>query len=317
MPFAASSLALLDQTALWAADAAAVWLSRLFRWGLPAAVFLAAFTGWYALPVTTTCRVATAQGGPPVRLALVTDLHSCRYGKGQQALVRRIERINPDLVLLGGDIFDDRIPDDATLELLDSIAPRRPCFYVTGNHEFWSGRHPAMKAAVRARGIAVLEGTGATVEVRGRKIDVCGLDDPTYMEPGEWHPPLPENLPADDPTCHLGGEWRRQLEAATAAAHPGHLKILLTHRPERVADYQGRGFDFVLCGHTHGGQVALPFGLLPGLFAPNQGFFPKYAAGVHDLGNGTTMVVSRGLARKHWFFPRWFNHPEVVIVEVK
>lgn len=306
----------LDRPARWATGFAARWLGRLLALAAAALVLSAALTAWYFRPVTTTYRLSTARGGPSVRLALVTDLHSCRYGKGQRDLLRRLEAVRPDAVFLGGDIFDDVLPDGNTLAFLDAVAARWPCFYVTGNHEFWSGRVREMKAAVRARGIAVLEGTGETVELRGRTFAVCGIDDPTYMEPGEWHPPKPDGLPADDPTCRIGNEWRRQLAAAEAAIIPGCTAILLSHRPERAADYRGKGFDLVLAGHTHGGQVALPFGLLDGLYAPSQGFFPKYAAGCFDIGGGTAMVVSRGLARESTPLPRWFNHPEVVVIDL-
>jgi hypothetical protein len=295
---------------------AAVRLPHLLAGGALALLLLAAFTAWYFLPVSTVFRLSTAQGGPPVRLVLVTDLHSGRYGKGQRGLVRRIERLRPDAVLLGGDIFDDRLPDGNTLAFLDAAAARWKCFYVTGNHEYWSGRHREMKALVRARGISVLAGTCATLECRGRLLDICGIDDPTYMLPGEWHPPLPPSLPAEDPTCRTGGEWHRQLDAAQAAARPGRTRILLSHRPEYAAKYKGRGFDLVLAGHAHGGQVALPFGLLPGLYSPGEGYFPKYVSGPYDLGDGTMLVVSRGLSRRRHPLPRWFNHPEVVAIDL-
>ena len=307
----------LDRLALWAADTAARWLSRLPAIAAVAGFLLAFLAALHARPVTTAYRISTPQGGPPVRLALVTDLHSCRYGKNQSALLRRIERTAPDAVLLGGDIFDDRLPDANTLAFLDAAAARWPCFYVTGNHEFWSGRVGEMKDRVRARGIPVLDGAGVTLDVRGRKIDICGLDDPTYMEPREWHPPIRPSVDTNDPTCHIGPEWRRQLAAATAAARPDHAKILLTHRPERVSDYKNLGFDLVLAGHAHGGQVALPFGLLPGLYAPSQGWFPRYAGGLYDIAPGTRMIVSRGLARESLPLPRWFNRPELVAVTLE
>jgi len=281
-----------------------------------AALVLAAFTLWSFRPTATAYRLATGRGGPRVRLALVSDLHACRYGKGQRNLVRLLERVAPDAVLMAGDIFDDRFGDANVLAFLDAAAARWKCFYATGNHEFWSGRHREMKALVRARGVSVLEGTCVPLEVRGRTIDICGVDDPTYMEEGEWHPPLPPALPADDPTCRVGGEWRRQLAAAAAACTPARTHVLVSHRPERLADYRGRGFDLVVCGHAHGGQVALPFLLPGGLYSPGEGWFPKYAAGLHDLGDGTHLLVGRGLSRERHPFPRWFNRPEVAAIDL-
>ena len=64
-----------------------------------------------------------------------------------------------------------------------------------------------------------------------------------------------------------------------------------------------------------GGQWRIP-GLINGLIAPNQGLFPKYAGGMYDLGGGTAMIVSRGLARESTRVPRLYNPPELVVVDV-
>jgi len=89
--------------------------------------------------------------------------------------------------------------------------------------------------------------------------------------------------------------------------------ILLSHRPERVEAYHSSGFDLVVAGHAHGGQVRIP-GILNGLYAPNQGFYPKYADGRYALGE-TLMIVGRGLSRSG--LPRVFNPPELVIIDVE
>ena len=71
----------------------------------------------------------------------------------------------------------------------------------------------------------------------------------------------------------------------------------------------------LLAGHAHGGQWRLP-GLLNGLFAPDQGLFPTYAGGRYALGD-TTLLVSRGLARESTRLPRFYNRPELVMVELR
>ena len=91
--------------------------------------------------------------------------------------------------------------------------------------------------------------------------------------------------------------------------------VLLANRPELIEKYDVHDFDLVVSGHAHGGQVRIP-GLLNGLYAPNQGWFPPYAGGEYEV-NGTTMIVSRGLARETTRLPRIFNRPELVIVELK
>ena len=75
----------------------------------------------------------------PVRVALISDLHSCGYGENQRELIDAVDSQNPDLVLMTGDIFDDELPDDNTEQFLRGVGKRYPCYYVTGNHEHWSG----------------------------------------------------------------------------------------------------------------------------------------------------------------------------------
>ena len=84
-------------------------------------------------------------------------------------------------------------------------------------------------------------------------------------------------------------------------------------RPELFETYVGAGVDLVFCGHAHGGQFRLP--VVGGLFAPHQGFFPKYDAGLFSEGS-TFMIVSRGVGKSIIPF-RFNNRPEIVVAELK
>ena len=241
----------------------------------------------------------------PVRIALITDLHSCAYGEGQRELLDTIDKEAPDLILLGGDIFDDDLPDDNAEAFLRGIAGRYPVYYVTGNHEYWSGETGfARKMAILEEcGIVRLSGETATVEVNGSRITVCGVDDPdAWSARGGF-------------AEHAEGGFREQLGQASAQAKDGTYTILLTHRPERLDVYCQYGFDLVLAGHAHGGQWRIP-GIVNGLWAPNQGLFPAHAGGRYEQ-DGTVMIVSRGLARESTWVPRWYNRPELVIIDLQ
>jgi predicted MPP superfamily phosphohydrolase len=89
--------------------------------------------------------------------------------------------------------------------------------------------------------------------------------------------------------------------------------VLLSHRPEYSSQYAALGFDLVLAGHAHGGQVRIP--LIGALYAPDQGWLPRYTSGVHASGR-TKMIVSRGLGNS-WFKIRVFNRPELVVVRLR
>lgn len=233
----------------------------------------------------------------PVRIALVTDLHSCAYGKEQETLIRAVHRQNPDIVLLGGDICDDKIPNDNTEAFLRGIADRYPCFYVTGNHEYWSNDIDTILNLFQTYQVQILSGTYCTINVNGQMLNICGISDP-------------------DETSYTDSDFGRleQLDALKDVHKNGAYTLLLAHRPEKIGTYLNGSYDLILSGHVHGGQWRIP-GLLNGLFAPDQGFFPEYAGGKYDFGTAY-MIVSRGLARESTPIPRIFNRPELVIVDL-
>ena len=230
----------------------------------------------------------------PIRIALVTDLHSCAYGEGQRELIDALDAENPDIVLLGGDIFDDKLPDDNAEAFLAGIADRYPCWYVTGNHEHRAGkrRFARQMDILDELGIARLGGQTILYAADGQRFTLCGVDDPR-----QWN-----------------GSEKKYKKRVQALSGTEGFTVLLAHRPEYAEYYADCGFDLVLAGHAHGGQWRVP-GLINGLFAPNQGFFPQYAGGSYQIGD-TTLIVSRGLARESTCVPRIYNRPELVIVEL-
>lgn len=242
--------------------------------------------------------VRTEKMGESVRIVLVTDLHSCKYGREEEKLIAAIEEQKPDMVLLGGDICDDKIPNDNTEALLKGIADSYPCYYVTGNHEYWSNRIDKILDLFQSYGVTVLSGTSDIIKIRSQSLNICGISDPDIIRY------------TDSP---IGA--REQLQALEHVPDNGLYTILLAHRPEWIDTYAEYDFDLVLSGHAHGGQWRLP-GIINGVFAPDQGMFPKYAGGRYISGD-MTMIVSRGLARESTPIPRIFNRPELVVVDLE
>lgn len=233
-----------------------------------------------------------------LRIALVTDLHSCRYGRNQQKLIDAIDRQQPDIILLGGDIVDDHMAFDNAEIFLAAIAKKYPCYYVTGNHEYWSRRINDILDIMYSNGITVLSGDYHTLEINGQRFNLCGVDDPDAAV----YSPASRGIV-------------RQLSSINKVCENGLYTVLLSHRPELFETYAEYDFDLVLSGHAHGGQWCIP-GILNGLYAPNQGLFPKLAGGRYEQ-DDCTMIVSRGLARESTRIPRIFNRPELVIVELE
>ncbi|MCR5593975.1 MAG: metallophosphoesterase [Saccharofermentans sp.] len=234
----------------------------------------------------------------PVRIALITDLHSCRYGDHESELIEAVDSQNPDIILLGGDIFDDKSGNENTVDFLQGINGRYPVYYVTGNHEFWGGvgRYNEQMSILEDMGIPRLQGDVLSLDINGNSIGLAGVDDyDGYL--------VDEDLILED-----------QFVDAYLDLDAQSYNIILAHRPEYIDTYAAHNYDLALCGHAHGGQWRIP-GLLNGLYAPNQGLFPEYAGGLYVVDN-TTMIVSRGLARESTRIPRLYNRPELVIIDL-
>ena len=228
-----------------------------------------------------------------IKIVVLADLHSCAYGKSQHVLIEKIHEQNPDLILMAGDIMDDGLPDSRTIEVLEGIANKYPCYYVTGNHEFWSNRVNEQKDIFRSYGVTVLEGEGENVSANNQNLLICGIDDPYVGEV----------------------TFKNQLKNVSNLINIKQYSILLSHRAELFECYTNCNFDLVLSGHAHGGQWRIPLILPNGLFAPNQGWFPSYTNGIFEK-NSTKMLVSRGLSRESSMIPRIFNAPEMVVVNL-
>lgn len=228
-----------------------------------------------------------------VRLAVVTDFHS---SDNADDVVAMVTSCAPDAVLMVGDMFDDDIanrPTERTLSLMRQLSAQYPCYYVSGNHEAWTGEMDALYQQTEEAGVTVLRMSSGVLTVRGQRIALCGVPDPYEMV--------------------LSGapDTEEQLRQALEDVDSADFTVLLAHRPELLAKYAQFPLDLVVSGHAHGGQVRIP-GVLNGLYAPNQGWFPKLAGGAYTQ-DGTTLIVSRGLAVRTRL-PRIFNRPEVVLV---
>ena len=228
-----------------------------------------------------------------VRLAVISDLHSARYGEGQSELLSALEEAAPDAVLLLGDLFDQHGKNENAFALLEALSGRFTCYFIPGNHEYKSGQLKQIRAALDAADIPYLSGESVQIRSGETTVQLFGIDDV------------------------LGGQAKqlRQITDAAGERRDEVYSILAIHAPNDVESYLKYGFDLMLSGHTHGGQIIIP-GLLNGLYASGQGFFPKYGGGRYDF-NGQTLIISRGLARKPFWLPRVFNPPEITFITLK
>lgn len=232
------------------------------------------------------------------RIVQVSDLHNTSFGENHSSLISLIEKCDADIIVITGDLIDSRRTDiGCALSFVKAATQLAPVYYVTGNHEARVADYPLLEEGLEAAGVTVLDGKSVPLTRNGAQITLAGISDPNFIE------------------GYRSGGFVAEIEEKILCALDGAegYSILLSHRPELFDIYASCSVGLVFSGHAHGGQFRLPF--IGGVFAPSQGPFPEYDAGVFSK-DGTDMVVSRGLGNS--VFPvRLNNRPELVCVTLE
>lgn len=215
------------------------------------------------------------------KIVHLSDLHNHAFGKNQKNLIRKIDVIDPDIIVISGDFIDSRKYNLASsMDLIYGLADKYKIYYATGNNEAWSVKFNEVEEALLKAGVIVLRNNKKTIYLDNDEIDIIGIEDPSF------------------------GIKLPELEI-------DRFSIMISHRSELIEYYEESNVDVVFSGHAHGGQFRL---FNNGIYSPGQGYFPEYTQGVHELGN-TKLVISRGLGNSVIPF-RVFNRPEIVVVEL-
>ncbi|OAK31448.1 phosphoesterase [Bacillus wiedmannii] len=231
------------------------------------------------------------------KILQISDLHNKKFGDSQETLIQKVKIINPDIIAITGDLIDSKSYDpEVSMELIRELVKKYPVYFVTGNHEKWSGKYNDLEKELKKHHVTILRNEHVSIQKGEQKINLLGIDDPEFVTGNR-----------DE-----GNVVKDEIIKAKFEMQPDTYNVLLSHRPEFLTEYADEQIDLVLSGHAHGGQVRLPF--IGGLVAPNQGILPTYTAGLYEKQN-TSIVVSRGLGNS--IIPqRIFNRPELVVVQL-
>jgi len=220
-------------------------------------------------------------------IAQITDLH---VGPtiGERDVRRIVEQTNAlraDVVAVTGDLVDGTVRElGSAVGHLAALRARHGVYFVTGNHEYYSGAD-AWIAELRRLGLRVLRNERVRIGDAGASLDLAGVDDWSAGRFGNGH------------------GWR--LDTALAGREPDRSLVLLAHQPRGVDEAVRSGVELQISGHTHGGQI-FPFSLIVGAVYP-------YLAGLYRHAEGTTagqIFVSRGTG--YWGPPlRLGSPPEI------
>ena len=206
------------------------------------------------------------------KLIQVSDTHLPRNASTIKQIAEKVRQERPDIILLTGDLTDrpTDISQSSLFKLCRKLVRIAPCYGISGNHEKSSGQLDVWKKILQRSSVKLVDDDFFIIRRQEASLAVIGLaENRPYVTDFLDHPHIKESC----------------------------CRVLLVHRPQVwVRDYPSAKSlqpHLVFSGHAHGGQVRLPF--LGGLFAPDQGFLPRYTSGLYQLRNGVNAIVSRGL----------------------
>jgi predicted MPP superfamily phosphohydrolase len=247
-------------------------------------------------------------GSPVLRVLHISDLHMMPNQRRKQAWVRALDKLEPDLVVNTGDNLAHRTSVPAVVQSLGPLLDR-PGLFVFGSNDYFAPKaknplkyfrpghkrvHGAalpwrdLRAAFTERGWQDMTHVRRSLEVGGVRIAAAGVDDPHLKR--DRYDTISGRAPADV-----------------------ELRLGLTHSPEpRVLDaFAADGYDLVLAGHTHGGQLCVPF---HGALVTNCELDTSRVKGPSRWGTHTWLHVSAGLGTSPYAPVRFACRPEATLL---
>ncbi len=230
-------------------------------------------------------------------IVFLSDLHVGPYKKDDyvKKIIKNIERINPDLIFLGGDMLFGKEHEAKYLYPFKSLAHEYKIYAITGNHEYNAGKYGDPKRLDQTRllrqnfndwGITLLDNLTIEYDHKGEKITISGIED-------IW-------------------TGKADLKKVRSNIDAQKTNLLLAHNPDVILDKDHDGFDLILSGHTHAGQIRLPWiGALMGV--------PTILGRNYDHGlfkfDENYLYISAGLGESGTR-ARLFNPPELTIIKI-
>lgn len=239
------------------------------------------------------------------KIVLLSDLHNKSFGKNNQKLLKAIEKQNPDMIVIAGDMYTSALRDDnsKTAEFVCTLVGKYPVYYANGNHEFktkmctevFGDKYQKYVNKIKDAGVVMLENERVTLPAY--HMEICGLEiGREYF--GKFKA---RKMPVCYPEKLLG------------KVNKDMFTLLIAHNPDYFKTYAEWGADLTVSGHVHGGLMILPF--FGGVIAPSLKLFPKYDGGEFKEGK-STMILGRGLGT-HTLPIRIFNPGELVVIHLR
>ena len=243
----------------------------------------------------------------PTRIVYISDLHNVEIGKRNETLLDKIATLNPDVILLGGDLIigGPNKSMDVVLDFIKNVGAKFKVYANNGNHEYrlkiypetYGDMYERYVKAIEEAGINLLNNEQASITIDNTQMVIHGLEiDRQYYSRFKKH-----ELKVADLDNYLG-----------AIEDDGKYHILLAHNPRFGKSYMDWGADLTLAGHYHGGIIRLPKDIP--LIGNDFQLFPPFAYG-HHKDNDRHLITSAGLG-EHTVPLRINNPRELVVVDL-
>ena len=220
-------------------------------------------------------------------ILLITDTHFPRQNVNIKRLLSHIKNINPNIIMLGGDIINcgRKIPCKKTEAFIRQITQISDVYAVLGNHEHSNAELNKYLSILIKYNVSVMENSVSIIKYGNKSIEIIGLKC--------WR-----NFNKNYSMCHTSKN--------------ADLRLILTHMSPPIDDIKKLDKKtIIMAGHEHGGQIILPF--MGGVISPDLGFFPKYYNGLYELSDKINLVMSRGIGKSR--FPwRINNRPHLPVI---
>lgn len=238
--------------------------------------------------VTHNYTIGNNDGQKPVKVVQLSDIHiQEKYPVAQlEKIVTKVNNEKPDIVLFTGDLFDNYAkygPAEEVIAALSRLTAPLGKYAVWGNHDYGGGAARVYPEFLAAADFQLLENSGTNVSLpNGKSLYIAGLDDS-----------LLGNSSITDALADRQSDYT----------------ILLSHEPDKADAVLDQNIQLILAGHSHGGQVKIPFLTIKNVLAE------KYFDGFYHLANDTTLYVNTGLGTTK--IPARFRvPPEIAVFDI-
>jgi len=240
------------------------------------------------------------------KIVFLSDLHNRSYGGDNRILIEKIQRIQPDLILVGGDMLvgKEQSPWTVASDFARELPKICPVYYANGNHEYrmkiyterYGDSFERYRKTLEDSGVVFLENESAKFELGGKTIRISGLEIPRHFY-SKFHR---YELKSSD------------VEQLIGYSDTNVYQVLLAHNPTYCQAYKEWGADLILSGHLHGGVARIPG--IGGVISTQLELFPRYSGEMRKEGH-SYIVVSKGLGT-HSINLRLLNLPEIVVLHL-